>query len=430
METKCKCIVFQIALAFVLTSCGQQQAEPVPQPPSTSPASPIPQKPPTPQAPEDPQTPQAPSVPEVKDPVQEQLAGMTTEQKLGQMVLVGLKGATAQSDAEEMMNKYHVGGFILYKDNINNAKQTLGLLNQLKQMNRNHGVPLWLSLDQEGGLVSRMPREFTETPAAADISRYDDPNYTYAIHQAIGEEVASLGFNMDFAPVLDINSNPDNPVIGQRSFGTTVEKVIRHGSQAMKGISSKGVVPVIKHFPGHGDTSVDSHLELPVVNKSLEELEAFEIRPFADAIQHQADVVMVAHLLLPKVDSKAPASLSKKMITGLLREKLKFKGVVITDDMTMGGIVKHHEIGKAALQSVQAGSDIVLIGHDYTMQKRVLEALKQGMQSGVLTERMVDERVYRILKLKHKYGLADQKTEPVNVSEINRKISKVLDLHP
>ncbi|OMF21455.1 glycoside hydrolase family 3 [Paenibacillus sp. FSL H8-0548] len=363
---------------------------------------------------------------ETIDPLKEKIAGLTLDEKIGQMVIVGLEGTTMQEQAKEMIDKYEVGGFILYKDNIIDADQTLKLLNQLKASNQMNDIPLWLSIDQEGGKVSRLPDEFTKIPSTADVGKANNTSYTSHIGQAIGEAVHALGFNMDFAPVLDINSNPKNPVIGNRAFGATPELVITHGIETMKAIQSKQVAAVVKHFPGHGDTSVDSHLDLPVVNKSLKELEAFELLPFAEAIQENADAIMIAHLLIPKIDENYPASLSKELITDLLREKLNYNGVVMTDDMTMGGITEHYDVGEAAVMSVLAGSDIILIGHDYDTQISVLKALKENARDGVITKNQLDQSVYRILSLKAKYALEDKAVPSVDIEAVNHQIRSAL----
>lgn len=231
---------------------------------------------------------------------------------------------------------------------------------------------------------------------------------------------------MDFAPVLDINSNPKNPVIGNRSYGTNAETVITHGLETMKAIQSKQVAAVVKHFPGHGDTSVDSHLDLPVVNKSLAELKAFELLPFVEAIQQDTDAIMIAHLLIPKIDKDYPASLSKKMISKLLREELGYEGVVMTDDMTMGGITEHFDVGKAAVTSILAGSDIILIGHDYKTQLSVLQSLKKSARDGVISRDMLDKSVYRILRLKEKYKLEDKTLPSIDVKAVNLQIKAAI----
>ncbi|WP_068694832.1 beta-N-acetylhexosaminidase [Paenibacillus yonginensis] len=368
---------------------------------------------------------EAPGKPE--DPVQAQLDNMTLNEKIGQMVIVGLDGTELQADARKMIETYKVGGFILYKPNITNANQTLTFLNQLKKANKPNPAALWLSTDQEGGRVSRMPEPYLKIPTAKDIGQKNSTAYATGIGQALGEEIKSVGFNLDFAPVMDINSNPNNPVIGDRSYGADADAVIKNGTAVLKGLQSEGIAAVIKHFPGHGDTSVDSHLELPVVNKSLKQLEAFELLPFQAAVKQGTDMVMVAHLLIPKIDPDYPASLSKQMITGLLRDKLGFDGVVITDDLTMGGIVKHYGIAEAAVRSIQAGSDIVLVGHDTDRETAVIEALRKAAGSGKLAEQEIDQHVYRILKLKQKYKLSDNAVSTVDVSAVNADVKKLLN---
>lgn len=364
---------------------------------------------------------------ETTDPIKEQISAMTLDDKIGQMVLVGLDGTSMGANTKEMIEKYRVGGFILYKDNITGASQTVKLLNQLKAANHAKAAPLWLSIDQEGGKVSRMPAEFKQLPPAADVGRANDLDYTYQIGKALGVEVRSLGFNMDFAPVLDINSNPNNPVIGSRSFGSNPKTVITHGIETMKAIQSTHVAAVVKHFPGHGDTTVDSHLDLPVVNKTVKELEEFELLPFVEAVHQGADAIMIAHLLIPQADDKYPASLSKNLISNLLRGHLSYEGVIITDDMTMGGITKHYNIGEAAVKSVQAGSDIILVGHEHDKQLAVLKALKKSAQAGVITKDMLNQSVYRILSLKSKYQLKDSAIQSIDVKAVNRQIGAALN---
>lgn len=365
--------------------------------------------------------------PTASDPLIQQIESMTLDEKIGQLVIVGLDGTTVKKQTKEMIEKYHVSGFILYKDNITSAAQTLKLLNQLKTLNESNASPLWLSVDQEGGIVNRMTKEFTKLPPAADVGKANNTSYTNEIGQAIGEQLSAFGFNMDYAPVLDINSNSKNPVIGNRSYGEDVDTVITHGIETMKAIQSKHVAAVVKHFPGHGDTSVDSHLDLPVVNKNLEELKAFELLPFVEAIHQDVDAIMIAHLLIPKIDNKYPASLSKPLITNLLREDLGYEGVVITDDMTMGGITDHYKVGEAAVTSKLAGTDIILIGHDYDKQVSAINALKKAALDGVISKDMLDTSVYRVLQLKKKYEIEDQTLTSIDVKAVNSQIKAALD---
>ncbi|WP_232729840.1 beta-N-acetylhexosaminidase [Paenibacillus phocaensis] len=374
-----------------------------------------------PAAPEAPETPEAPT-----DPTAELLAQMSTEEKIGQLVLVGMDGTQPDDATRSLIEEYHVGGFIFYKDNIQDAKQALELFNGLKAANHNEKVPLFLSVDEEGGRVSRMPEELAKLPAARKIGNTGSEEFAGQIGGLLGRELASFGLNLDFAPVLDVNSNPDNPVIGDRAFGTKPEIVSKMGIAVMKGIREQGVIPVVKHFPGHGDTSVDSHLGLPVVEHDLTRLRKLELVPFKQAIQEGADVVMIAHLLMPKLDPDHPASFSKAVINDLLRQELGYEGTIISDDMTMGAVVEHYDIRDAAVKFVQAGGNIVLVGHDEEKEKQVLQALRDAVSSGGISAEMLDERVYNVLKLKEKYALTNEAAPGPDTKRLNRDIGNIL----
>ncbi|WP_156920550.1 beta-N-acetylhexosaminidase [Thermicanus aegyptius] len=355
---------------------------------------------------------------------------MSLEEKIGQLLLVGIEGTEVDEKTRDLLGKYHVGGFILYERNVKGAEQLLALLNRLKALNHmengEKAIPLFLSVDEEGGKISRMPKEFTPLPANRKIGMINRVDFSYKIGRIIAKVLSSFGYNMDFAPVLDINSNPKNPVIGDRSFGDQVKVVTTLGVKTMEGIQAGKVIPVVKHFPGHGDTSVDSHDELPRVGKSLEELKTFELLPFKRAMENKADAVMVSHILLPEIDPDYPSSMSKKVIFHLLRQALHFEGVVITDDMTMGAIVKNFPIEKAAVQAVLAGSDLILVAHGHKEEVKVYEALKKAVEAGILSIERVDESLYRILSLKEKYQLRDSPISQVDVDGINREIQNLL----
>lgn len=352
---------------------------------------------------------------------------MSLDEKIGQMIIAGISGTTSNSTTKSLVNTYKVGGFIFYANNLTSPKQTKHLLNQLKTENENNHLPLFLSVDQEGGAISRLSGDLINLPTNKEIGKVNNATYSYEIGKLLGKEVNEFGFNVDFAPVLDVNSNPNNPIIGNRSFGNNHRIVSKLGIQTMKGIQSRGIISVIKHFPGHGDTSVDSHLKLPKVNKGLEELNNLELIPFKNAISNGADVVMVAHILLPKLDAANPSSMSKKIITGILRKQLNFTGVVITDDMTMDAITNNFNIGDAAVKSVKAGSDIMLVAHDYNKITSTIDVLKSAVKKGEISEERINESVRRIIELKQKYDLKNKKVEKINLSKLNQSIKKVLN---
>ncbi|MGI6406412.1 MAG: beta-N-acetylhexosaminidase [Syntrophaceticus sp.] len=361
------------------------------------------------------------------DPIKEQLDSLTLQEKIGQMVIVGIEGEQISDSERQLIEENHVGGIILFKRNIQNANQMLSLINELKKTNSSNKIPLFLSIDEEGGKVTRMPDEINKLPVSAKVGESSSPNLAFQIGEVLGQELNSFGLNMNFAPVLDINSNPNNPVIGERAFGTAPELVSKLGTQTMKGIQSQNVISVVKHFPGHGDTSVDSHVGLPSVDHDLDRLKSFELKPFASAIQNGADAVMIAHISLPKIDANHPASLSQTVITDILRNELQFDGVVLTDDMTMGAIVNNYDLGEAAVESINAGSDIVLVCHSLENEKQVIDALTSAVETDTIPIERVNESVYRILKLKQKYRLTDQPADSVDIDEINSAVVRLLE---
>ncbi|WP_139377147.1 beta-N-acetylhexosaminidase [Halobacillus hunanensis] len=361
------------------------------------------------------------------DPIRKRVRSMTLDEKIGQMVIAGIDGTSLSGHTKKLINHQKIGGFILYQQNIQTTEQTRTLLNDMKTENADNRLPLFLSVDQEGGSVDRMPDEFVDFPTNRAIGNVGNPQFSYKVGQLLGKELQAFGFNMDFAPVLDINSNPDNPVIGDRSFSAKPGIVSRLGIQTMKGIQTHNVIPVVKHFPGHGDTSVDSHVGLPKLSDGLEHLRNFELVPFSKAIQKGADAVMIAHILFPKLDTDYPASMSKKIITGILRNELNFEGVVITDDMTMGAISKNYGVGKASVKSVNAGSNIILVAHQYNKVTKVIQALKTATQNGDIPKEKINNSVYKIIQLKRKYDLSNQKAGPIDVQAVNDSIRSVLN---
>jgi len=364
---------------------------------------------------------------ESTDPIEAQVAEMSLDEKIGQLVIVGLDGYVNDENSTYLIEKYRVGGFVLLKQNVKDTEQLLELMNSLKKTNAANKIPLFLAIDEEGGRISRLPDDFKKLPSSGRIGQANDKRLAYQAGSLLAEMLKTIGLNMNFAPVLDINSNPENPVIGDRAFGVSSELVTELGMEAMSGIKAQGIIPVIKHFPGHGDTDVDSHVGLPVVEASLSRLESFELIPFKTAIENQADAIMIAHILLPKIDPNNPASFSKPIITDLLRKKMNFDGVVITDDLTMGAVVNNYDLGEAAVESLKAGSDIILVCHDYEKEVRVIEAIKKAVETGKITEERVDESLYRILSLKKKYGLSDEPVRAVDLQRLNDKIEELYE---
>ncbi|MFL0246030.1 beta-N-acetylhexosaminidase [Candidatus Clostridium stratigraminis] len=360
------------------------------------------------------------------DSIEEQISKMSLLEKVGQLVIAGIDGYTNDEHSSELIEKYKVGGFILLGQNIKDANQALALINSLKSSNSKNKIPLFLGIDEEGGRITRMPAEFSKLPTNKAIGQKNNGDLSYNIGGILGEELTAFGLNLDFAPVLDINSNPQNPIIGDRSFGSKADLVSTLGISTMKGIQAKNIASAVKHFPGHGDTSVDSHIGLPVVNNDLNRLKSFELLPFSSAVKNGADMVMVAHILLPKIDKENPASFSKTIITDVLRDYLNYDGVVITDDMTMGAIVKNYNIGEAAVKSLLAGTDIILVCHDFDKETEVLNAITKAVENKVISEKSIDEKLTRVLKLKKKYNINSNEVSSVDVNGINKNINALL----
>ncbi len=346
------------------------------------------------------------------------LAELTLPQKVGQLLYIGLMDNDVTAN-QLILSDLQPGGLILFSRNFTILEQTVELVNSYRQ-NVDLVWPLFVGTDQEGGAVSRLPEEWaTKFPTARQVGQNVSRGRELAA--AMGRELAALGLNMDFAPVLDVHSNPRNPVIGNRSFGSTPGDVWRAAEQVMDGLRSQSVIPVVKHFPGHGDTSSDSHLELPVIKAGREQLEERELWPFRSAVDAGAPAVMVGHLLVPTLDGEHPASLSHEIITGLLREQWGYQGLVITDDMEMGAIAQDN-IGEAAVQAVLAGVDVLLICHSYDKQVAVRDALLEAVQQGRISEARIDQSLQRILKLKDEYQLH---REPMDIERVRQVVGSL-----
>ena len=405
---------------LLLAGCGGQTAASTPAPAATPSAAPTPAPTPTPEP-----TP-------TPDPVAEALAAMTTEEKVGQLLVAGILGTEPGEDAVQAIQDYQVGGIILFGRNVESADQLVALTNGLKALNGDY-VPLFLCVDQEGGRVDRMPPEVDRTPGAGQVGESLSQEDAGAAYGALlSAECAAFGFNLDFAPSLDIWSNPENTVIGDRAFGVEWESVSAFGFHAVGAMEEAGtVIPVVKHFPGHGDTRVDSHVDLPVVDKTLDELWQSELVPFDMALSgaywgeqkmDPAPAVMVAHILMTQIDPDLPASLSPAVVTGLLRQEMGYEGVVYTDDLTMAAISDTYGMGEAAVLAVEAGCDLLLVCHEADNLTAAREALLAAVDSGRISMERLNESVYRILSLKGEYSLTNDPVGQPDIDSLNAQI--------
>jgi len=328
---------------------------------------------------------------------------MTLADKLGQLFMVGFDGTTPSRDITRLVTENGIGGVILFRRNIEDPEQILRLTRRLQRSAVN--APLFIAIDHEGGRVSRLPLPFTQVPSAAVIGKRNSFELTYGVGEVMGRELAAVGVNMNMAPVLDVNTNPDNPIIGDRAFGDDPITVEEHGLALIGGLQDSRVIACGKHFPGHGATSKDSHLELPVVRTSLRRLEQIHLRPFEHAIANRLASIMTAHVRYPALDAGVPATLSKKILTGLLRRAMGFQGVIITDALEMKAISAHQATEQAALKAFLAGADILLFCQDFGAARRAIELFTRAVKRGRLTRERINDSLDRILRLKEQFLL-------------------------
>lgn len=343
--------------------------------------------------------------------VEELMQNMTIEEKIGQMFTVhywtdaNSSNITLSSSIVNEINQYHFGNFILFAYSAGTANGLINLTRNLQKtaLASNH-IPAFISIDQEGGVVSNATRGLTHYPGQMAVGATKDPSYANQIGFNMGSELRDYGIHVNFSPVLDVNNNMNNPIIGVRSYGDNPQDVADFGIQMFKGLQSAGVVGTAKHFPGHGDTDVDSHLGLPIITHDLERLYEVELFPFIEAIENGIDSIMTTHIIFEALDPNNPATLSYAVLTELLREELGFEGLIVTDAMNMAAITNHYGTGQAAVLSIQAGVDMLTYagGSD---QVTAYNAVAQAVINGDITEARINESVKRILLEKLEKGL-------------------------
>lgn len=340
-------------------------------------------------------------------------ADLTIEEKVGQLLMVHFRGEIANTESDKMIRDLHVGGIIYYKwsNGLHNPQQVKNLSLQLQKSAK---IPLLIAVDQEGGRVNRLINGFEIYPSNREVSLTGDVDKVNNNAFNCGKQLVNVGINMNLAPVVDVDSNPLNPVIGDRSYSNHPAVVAIFGKAAVLGYQKAEIIPVLKHFPGHGDTLVDSHQGLPIVNKKLKELEKTELYPFQELIP-LVDVIMTAHIIVPFLDATQCATLSEIILTEHLRKKMGFSGVIMSDSLVMQGVLDCcGNVNEAAIRAFNAGCDILLLGGRQlisTQQNLELDSkgvallhrsLVEAVKSGVISESRLDEAVERILALKNR----------------------------
>ncbi|HJT58776.1 MAG TPA: beta-N-acetylhexosaminidase, partial [Ktedonobacteraceae bacterium] len=333
--------------------------------------------------------------------------GMSLEEQIGQVLMVGFWGITLSQDIIDLISRYHIGNIILFSRNIGDTRQVLELTRSLQSIAKKagHRYPLLIAIDQENGIVQRLGEAATIFPGNMALGAIGSDEIAYEVARATGQELQALGINMNLAPVVDVNNNPANPVIGVRSFGEDPQMVARLGAAMVKGYHEAGVISCLKHFPGHGDTASDSHLALPTIPHALERLEALELVPFRRGIEAGADSVMIAHISFPALtqQDELPATLSPAIVKGLLRGQMGFDGVIISDCLEMQAISKTFGVQRGAVMALQAGIDLVLISHLYERQRGSFETIRAAVEMNELAPEVIQQAAERVLRLKANY---------------------------
>ena len=321
---------------------------------------------------------------------------------------------------------YKVGGVILYKKNFNTYEEMITLIKELKNLNKQNKIPLFISIDQEGGRVNRMPKELLSLPSANLIAKKLGKKGVEKSSKITAEILSKSGFNMNFAPVLDINRFQDNKVIGDRSFGENIYTVSRYGITQMKEFQNKDIFSVVKHFPGHGATSKDSHYRLPTINMNIKTLEKEDMKPFEEAIKNGADGILVGHLKIKNVTYGHPCTMSRNFIIRYLRRRYHYKGLVISDDLKMRAIKNMYGYKRAAIKGIQAGNDIIIFRYNKAQEEKTILKILKLARNNKLNMYRINKSVKRILEIKSKYNINDNtEIEGVNIEEINKEISKI-----
>lgn len=346
------------------------------------------------------------------------------EKMVGQLILAGIPDPHLGANTARLFEKVGVGGVILFKHNYENLDQLVQLNNSIQKTlmpQAYRGMPLWIAVDQEGGRVQRFKQPFTVMPPQALWAKINSPKTCYDAGFILGKELRACGVNINFAPVIDV-LQVDAKAIGDRSFSSDPNVVANLGSAVVRGLQKSGIMAVAKHFPGHGSVVPDSHEELPVSPKTIEDLEAIDWIPFRKVIRSRVEGIMTAHILFNNIDASRPATLSRKLIQDWLRKDMRYQRLIFSDDLEMGAIQKKYELKEAAFLAIEAGCDQLLLGHEWERVEEVWQHLVKAFYDGVLPMARLEESISRIVDSKKRHLL------PFKLTEISD--AKLLVGHP
>lgn len=338
--------------------------------------------------------------------------------KLGQLMMIGISGLALTKEEKDFIVKNNISGVTLFGRNVSSPEQIHSLCSELQSLRHQmpDKAPLFIAIDMEGGRVARLKAPFTVWPPLKKLGDLDSPTVSFHFAQAMGQELKAVGINLDFAPCIDVFTNPRNTVIGDRAVSSDPEIVAKHSSALIRGYIKSGVVPCIKHFPGHGDTIIDSHEDLPIENADVQRLNEVELIPFKKAFRSRIELVMTAHIRFPKIDPEWPVTLSEVFLKKMIREDLKYRGLIITDDLDMKAMAKHYDRNKIPVRALKAGADILLYCNEPESPPRALDAVEAAIGQE-LSPALIEHLHTRVIKMKSE-SLLSPDPQPYSESKI------------
>jgi len=329
---------------------------------------------------------------------------LSLRQKIGQNFFIGLSGKELTDEERSFIIANNIGGVVLFARNCETPEQIHQLICQVQEAGQKseEKVPLWVGIDMEGGRVHRLKSPFTIWPAMRQLGKLDSPSMAFRFAEALGRELKAVGINLNFSPSVDVLTNPMNQVIGDRALSSDPEQVSKLGSGIVRGFIKADILPVAKHFPGHGQTSVDSHVDLPVESTTLSELKERELIPFKKVFRARLDIVMTAHVLFQAIDPDWPASLSEVFLHQILRKDIGYRGLVITDDLDMGALRNRWSQEEIAVQAVHAGAHFLLYCNDPSSPEKAITAIEKALESNIISKNIIENNHKLAIELKSK----------------------------
>ena len=343
--------------------------------------------------------------------------------QIGQLLIAGFNGSQVSPELRSLARDFSLGGVILFARNVVEPEQVAELAHEASRLTPD--IPTWVSIDQEGGRVARLKSPFTEWPPMMTLGRSGDVTLAERFAKALASELKAVGITLDYAPVLDIHTNPKNPVIGDRALAERARDVAELGSAIIRTLQGEGIAACGKHFPGHGDTSADSHHELPLVEHPPERLRETELVPFRAAVDAGVATIMTAHVFVPSLDDERPATLSRRVVTDLLRRELRYEGVILSDDLEMKAIANQYAVPAAAVMAIEAGCDGILIcSGDHDTQAAALEALIHAVEDERLPWPRVEDALKRQKRAKERFLAAPVGAKPLGGRQLRAVLGR------